>query len=95
MWTLWQEDESEGKRSKNIYEKCRGPQPSDKEGLSVELCSTFYLSKFPLVGLFQANWSNLETSDDEKDLHEEQNHRKCTARPLQACTFGTQNQKYQ
>lgn len=38
----------------------RGFQPS----------STFYLSNFSLVALFQANWSNLETTDDENDLNE-------------------------
>lgn len=50
--------------------------------------TTFYLSIFFLITLFQANWSNLETTDDENDLHEEQNHRKCAARSLQARTFG-------
>lgn len=81
-----------GPCGRGVKVKVRGLKPSMKSvaALSLQikrgsqLSSTFYLSIFSLVVLFQANWFNLETTDDENDLHEEQNH---TARPLQVCTF--------
>lgn len=68
MWTLWEGDEREGERTKTSEKGVAALSLQRKMGSQLSCNHILFVNFFSPIKLFQANWSNLETTDDENDL---------------------------